>query len=220
MYQGKGVAAVIAPWNFPLAISCGMTSAAIVTGNPVLYKPASLSSVVGYTLYEIYKAAGLPDGVFNYIPGRGSEIGDYLVEHPDISVIAFTGSMEVGLRIVNKASKVRDGQAQVKRVIAEMGGKNAIIVDDDADLDEAVLDIIYSAFGYQGQKCSACSRVIVLEPIYDKFVKRLVEAAKSIKIGPAEDPHYYMGPVVDGSAKEKILKYVELAKKRGKCAFD
>ncbi|GAB6886756.1 L-glutamate gamma-semialdehyde dehydrogenase [Desulfothermus okinawensis JCM 13304] len=215
MYQGKGVAAVIAPWNFPLAISCGMTSAAIVTGNPVLYKPASLSSVVGYTLYEIYKAAGLPDGVFNYIPGRGSEIGDYLVEHPDISVIAFTGSMEVGLRIVNKASKVRDGQAQVKRVIAEMGGKNAIIVDDDADLDEAVLDIIYSAFGYQGQKCSACSRVIVLEPIYDKFVKRLVEAAKSIKIGPAEDPHYYMGPVVDGSAKEKILKYVELAKKEG-----
>ncbi len=215
MYQGKGIAAVIAPWNFPLAISCGMCSAAIVCGNPVLYKPASLSAVVGFTLYEIFKAAGLPDGVFNYIPGRGSEIGDYLVEHPDISVIAFTGSMEVGLRIVEKAAKVREGQVQVKRVIAEMGGKNAIIVDDDADLDEAVLDIIYSAFGYQGQKCSACSRVIVLEPIYDKFVKRLVEAAKSIKIGPAEEPTYYMGPVVDKAAQEKILKYVELAKQEG-----
>ncbi len=215
MYQGKGIAAVIAPWNFPLAISCGMSAAAIVAGNPVLYKPASLSSVVGFTLAEIFKAAGLPGGVFNYVPGSGSEIGDYLVEHPDISVIAFTGSMEVGLRIVEKAAKVSQGQDHVKRVIAEMGGKNAIIVDDDADLDEAVLDIIYSAFGYQGQKCSACSRVIVVEPIYDKFIKRLVEAAKSIKIGPAEDPTYYMGPVVDKSAQEKILRYIEIAKQEG-----
>lgn len=216
MYQGKGIAAVIAPWNFPLAISCGMTSAAIVAGNPVLYKPASLSSVVGFTLAEIYKAAGLPDGVFNYVPGRGGEIGDYLVEHPDVSIIAFTGSMEVGLRIVEKAGKTRENQPQVKKVIAEMGGKNAIIIDDDADLDQAVLDVIYSAFGFQGQKCSACSRVIVLEPIYEKFVNRLVEAAKSIKIGPAEDPQNYMGPVVDKGAQEKILQYVELAKKEGK----
>jgi RHH-type proline utilization regulon transcriptional repressor/proline dehydrogenase/delta 1-pyrroline-5-carboxylate dehydrogenase len=171
--------------------------------------------VVGYTLAEIYKAASLPPGVFNYVPGRGSEIGDYLVEHPDISIIAFTGSMEVGLRIVEKAAKVREGQMQVKRVIAEMGGKNAIIVDDDADLDEAVLDIIYSAFGYQGQKCSACSRVIVLKSIYEKFVKRLVEASRSIQIGPAEDPKYYMGAVVDKAAQEKILKYIELAKQEG-----
>ncbi|MBT8762634.1 L-glutamate gamma-semialdehyde dehydrogenase [Desulfohalobiaceae bacterium Ax17] len=215
-YQPKGIAAVIAPWNFPLAISCGMTSAAIVTGNCVLYKPAGLSSVVGYTLAEIYKEAGIPEGVFNFVPGRGRVIGDYLVEHPDVSLIAFTGSVEVGLRIVNKASVVQPGQEQVKKVIAEMGGKNAIIVDDDADLDEAVLEIIYSAFGYQGQKCSACSRVIVLEAVYDKFVHRLVEAAKSIKIGPAEDPANYMGPVVDESAQKKILEYVELAKKEGK----
>jgi len=216
LYQGKGIAAVIAPWNFPLAISCGMTSAALVTGNCVIYKPATLSSVVGYTLTSIYQAAGIPKGVFHYVPGKGSEIGDYLVEHPLISVIAFTGSMEVGLRIVERAAKVKEGQEQVKRVIAEMGGKNAIIIDDDADLDEAVVDVIYSAFGYQGQKCSACSRVIVLEEIYDRFVKRLVEAARSISIGPAEDPHHYMGPVVDENAQKKVLSYIELAKKEGK----
>lgn len=215
-YQPKGIAAVIAPWNFPLAISCGMTSAALVTGNCVLYKPAGPSSVVGYTLAKIYEAAGIPKGVFNFVPGRGSVIGDYLVEHPDISLIAFTGSMEVGLRIIEKAAKVQPGQEQVKRVIAEMGGKNAIIVDDDADLDEAIVHIIYSAFGFQGQKCSACSRVIVLEEIYDRFVKRLVEAAKSIAIGPAEDPHNYLGPVIDEKAQKKILEYVELAKQEGK----
>ncbi|MFP4398074.1 MAG: proline dehydrogenase family protein, partial [Desulfonatronovibrio sp.] len=160
-YQSKGIAAVISPWNFPLAISAGMTSAALVTGNCVLFKPAGVASVIGYGLAEIYRKAGIPDGVFHYIPGRGSIIGDYIVEHPDISLIAFTGSMEVGLRIVNKASVVQPGQQQVKRVIAEMGGKNAIIIDDDADLDEAVLEVVYSAYGFQGQKCSACSRVIV-----------------------------------------------------------
>ncbi|MFP4324895.1 MAG: L-glutamate gamma-semialdehyde dehydrogenase [Desulfonatronovibrio sp.] len=214
-YQSKGIAAVISPWNFPLAISAGMTSAALVTGNCVLFKPAGVASVIGYGLAEIYRKAGIPDGVFHYIPGRGSIIGDYIVEHPDVSLIAFTGSMEVGLRIVNKASVVQPGQQQVKRVIAEMGGKNAIIIDDDADLDEAVLEVVYSAYGFQGQKCSACSRVIVLENIYDKFVARLVEAAKSIKIGPAEDPANYMGPVVDKSARKNIMEYVELAKKEG-----
>ncbi|MFO7728257.1 MAG: L-glutamate gamma-semialdehyde dehydrogenase [Desulfonatronovibrio sp.] len=214
-YQSKGIAAVISPWNFPLAISAGMTSAALVTGNCVLFKPAGAASVIGYGLADIYRKAGIPDGVFHYIPGRGSVIGDYIVEHPDISLIAFTGSMEVGLRIVNKASVVQSGQQQVKRVIAEMGGKNAIIIDDDADLDEAVLEVVYSAYGFQGQKCSACSRVIVLENIYDKFVSRLVEAAKSVKIGPAEDPANYMGPVVDKSAQENIKEYVELAKKEG-----
>ncbi len=215
-YQSKGIAAVIAPWNFPLAISCGMTSAALVTGNCVLFKPAGVASVIGYGLADIYRKAGIPDGVFHYIPGRGRIMGDYLVEHPDISLIAFTGSMEVGLRIVNKASVVHPGQQQVKRVIAEMGGKNAIIIDDDADLDEAVLEVVYSAFGFQGQKCSACSRVIVLENIYDKFITRLVEAARSIKIGPAEDPANYMGPVVDRSAMESILEYVRLAEKEGR----
>ncbi|WP_243545603.1 proline dehydrogenase family protein [Pseudodesulfovibrio tunisiensis] len=214
-YQGKGVAAVIAPWNFPLAISMGMTSAAIVCGCPVVYKPAGLSSVVGYGLVQAFRAAGLPDGVFNYCPGRGSVMGDYLVEHPDVAVIAFTGSMEVGLRIQEKAAKVQPGQQQCKRVIAEMGGKNAIIIDDDADLDEAVLGVLYSAFGFQGQKCSACSRVIVLDAIYDRFVHRLREAAGSIRLGPAEDPANYMGPVVDKGAQENVLRYGRIAEEEG-----
>ncbi|MFW6314003.1 MAG: L-glutamate gamma-semialdehyde dehydrogenase, partial [Desulfohalobiaceae bacterium] len=215
-YQSKGLAAVFSPWNFPLAISCGMTSAAMVTGNCVLFKPAGAAAVIGYQLARIYRQAGFPAGVFQFLPGRGSKIGDYLVEHPEISLIAFTGSMQVGLRIVNKASVHQTGQQQVKKVIAEMGGKNAIIIDDDADLDEAVPAVVYSAFGFQGQKCSACSRVIVLEAIYEKFVSRLVEAAKSLKIGPAEDPANYMGPVVDKAAQEKINTYVELAAKQGR----
>ncbi len=214
-YQGKGVAAVIAPWNFPLAISVGMVSAAIVSGCPVLYKPAGISSVVGYGLVKMWRAAGLPDGVFNYIPGRGSVMGDHLVEHPDVSVIAFTGSMEVGLRIQERASVVRPGQEQCKKVIAEMGGKNATIIDDDADLDEAVVGVLYAAFGFQGQKCSACSRVIVLDAIYDRFVERLVEAAGSMKLGPSEDPANSMGPVVDRSAQASIMGYVELAEEEG-----
>lgn len=214
-YQPKGLAAVFAPWNFPLAISCGMTSAAMVAGNCVLYKPSGVSSVVGNTLCRIYREAGIPAGVFNYTPGRGSVIGDYIVEHPDISMIAFTGSMEVGLRIIEKAAVVQPGQDFVKSVVAEMGGKNAVIVDDDADLDDAVVDIIYSAFGYQGQKCSACSRVIVVEPIYEKFIKRLTEAARSIKIGPAENPANYMGPVIDAGAQEKIKEYIEIGKQEG-----
>jgi RHH-type proline utilization regulon transcriptional repressor/proline dehydrogenase/delta 1-pyrroline-5-carboxylate dehydrogenase len=215
-YQGKGIAAVIAPWNFPLAISCGMSAAAIVAGNPVLYKPAGPSSVVGFNLVDIFREAGLPPGVFNYIPGRGSVMGDYLVEHPDISLIAFTGSMEVGHRIINKASVVQPGQKQIKKVVAELGGKNAIIIDDDADLDEAIKQVINSAFAFQGQKCSACSRAIVVEPIYEKFRERLVQAASSMTIGPAEDPAYSMGPVVDDKAQKSILAYVELAKKEGK----
>jgi RHH-type proline utilization regulon transcriptional repressor/proline dehydrogenase/delta 1-pyrroline-5-carboxylate dehydrogenase len=171
--------------------------------------------VVGFTLAEIFKEAGLPNGVFNYTPGRGTTIGDYLVDHPDISLIAFTGSMDIGLRILERASKVHTNQTGVKKVITEMGGKNAIIVDDDADLDEAVVHILHSAFGYQGQKCSACSRAIVLEPIYQRFVHRFVEAAKSVQIGPAEDPANYMGPVVDQAAQQRILEYIEIGKKEG-----
>lgn len=216
MYQPKGIAAVIAPWNFPLAISCGMSAAAIVTGNPVLYKPAGPSSVVGFTLAEIFRKAGLPAGVFNYVPGRGSVMGDYLVQHPDIALIAFTGSMEVGHRIINKASEVQPGQKQNKKVIAELGGKNAIIIDDDADLDEAIREVLHSAFAFQGQKCSACSRVIVVEPIFNKFIERLVEGSKSLAIGPAEDPTYFMGPVVDDKAQANVLKYIEIAKSEGK----
>ncbi|SOB60924.1 Bifunctional protein PutA [Pseudodesulfovibrio profundus] len=214
-YQGKGVAAVIAPWNFPLAISVGMVSAAIVAGCPVVYKPSGISSVVGNGLVDMWKAAGLPDGVFNYCPGRGSVMGDHLVDHPDVSIIAFTGSMEVGLRIQERAAVVQPGQQQCKKVIAEMGGKNAIIIDDDADLDEAVIGVLYSAFGFQGQKCSACSRVIVLDSIYDRFIKRLTEAAESVKLGPSENPANYMGPVADRAAQENVLRYVKIAEEEG-----
>ena len=150
-YEPKGIAAVIAPWNFPLAISGGMCAAAMVTGNCVVFKPSGLSSVVGHILVELFRDADLPEGVFDYVPGRGSVIGDYLVEHPDISLIAFTGSAEIGCRIVEKAGKARPGQSSIKKVISEMGGKNAIIVDDDADLDEAVPHVLYSAFSFQGQ---------------------------------------------------------------------
>ncbi len=216
MYQPKGVAAVIAPWNFPLAISAGMVSAAIVTGNAVVYKPSSISSVIGYGLVELFEEAGLPPGVFNYTPGRSSVMGDHLIDSPAISMIAFTGSMEVGTRILQRAAVVQPGQTHVKRVIAEMGGKNALIVDDDAELDEAVTHTVYAAFGFQGQKCSACSRVIVLDAIYDRFVPRLVEAVRSLKLGPAEAPGAHVGPVADKSRQEAVLRYVALAKEEGR----
>jgi RHH-type proline utilization regulon transcriptional repressor/proline dehydrogenase/delta 1-pyrroline-5-carboxylate dehydrogenase len=214
-YQPKGVAVVIAPWNFPLAISCGMCAAAIVTGNCVVYKPSNLTPVVGNTLLQIFRQANLPPGVFNYTPAAGALAGDFLVGHPLVGLIAFTGSMEVGLRIIENAGRTSEGQLCVKKVIAEMGGKNAIIIDDDADLDEAVAHVIDSAFAYQGQKCSACSRVIVLEAIYDRFVDRLVEAARSVRIGPADDPANFMGPVIDRAAQNSILKYIELAEQEG-----
>ncbi len=217
MYQPKGVAAVISPWNFPFAIAIGMVSAAIVAGNPVVFKPASIASAIGYNLVEIFREAGLPAGVFNYCPGKSSVMGDHLVEHPDVSLICFTGSMDVGLHIIEKAAVTRPdkGQLQVKRVIAEMGGKNAIIIDDDADLDEAVIQVLNSAFGFQGQKCSACSRVIVLDSIYAHFVERLVKGAAAIKVGPAEDPANYMGPVADASLAKNIMKYIEIAEQEG-----
>ena len=215
-YQPKGIAAVIAPWNFPLAISCGMSAAAMVAGNPVLYKPSGPSSVVGHTLLALFREAGLPPGVFNYVPGRGEVMGDYLVEHPEVAIIAFTGSMEVGLRIMGRASMVRPGQTQIKRVVAELGGKNAIIIDDDADLDEAVRQVITSAFAFQGQKCSACSRAIVVAPIYEKFIERLVQAADSLAVGPAEDPAYFLGPVIDAKAQKLINEYVTLAGQEGR----
>jgi RHH-type proline utilization regulon transcriptional repressor/proline dehydrogenase/delta 1-pyrroline-5-carboxylate dehydrogenase len=218
-YEPKGVAAVIAPWNFPLAISCGMVSAAIVTGNCVVYKPSSLTPLIGHNLVEIFHEVGLPRGVFNFVPGPSGLIGDLLVEHPDITIIAFTGSMDVGLRIVEKAAKVQPGQASIKEVICEMGGKNAIIVDDDANLDEAVPLVLYSALGFQGQKCSACSRVIVLDAIYDQFVDRLVKAARSKTLGPAEDPRYEVGPVADGEAQKKILRYIEIGKAEGEILY-
>ncbi len=218
-YEPKGVAAVIAPWNFPLAISLGMSSAAIVTGNPVIFKPSNITGIIGWHLVEIFREAGLPDGVFNYIPGKGGVIGDFMVDHPDVSLIAFTGSVEVGLRIIERAAKVYSGQPNVKKIIAEMGGKNAIIIDDDADLDEAVPHVLYSAFGFQGQKCSACSRVIVLDAVYDRFVERLVKAAKVYRVGPSEDPRYSMGAVCDAGAMKSIKEYIEIGRQEGRLLY-
>jgi RHH-type proline utilization regulon transcriptional repressor/proline dehydrogenase/delta 1-pyrroline-5-carboxylate dehydrogenase len=214
-YQPKGLAAVIAPWNFPLAISCGMCAAALAAGNCVLYKPSNQTPVVGHTLLQILQQADLPRGVFNYTPGSGAVMGDFLIDHPQIGLIAFTGSMEVGLRIIQRAGCTPENQPSVKKVITEMGGKNAIIIDDDADLDEAIPHVIDSAFAYQGQKCSACSRVIVLDTIYDRLVERLIGAARSVKIGPAEEPANFMGPVIDQSARKTIMQYIEIARKEG-----
>jgi RHH-type proline utilization regulon transcriptional repressor/proline dehydrogenase/delta 1-pyrroline-5-carboxylate dehydrogenase len=215
-YEPRGVAAVIAPWNFPLAILCGMTTAALVTGNTVVMKPAEQSTVIGAKLMEVFQEAGLPAGVVNYLPGVGEEVGPVLVEHPDVAVIAFTGSRGVGLYINRRAAEVSAGQSQVKRVIAEMGGKNAIIIDDDADLDEAITGVRASAFGYAGQKCSACSRVIVPQALYDAFVARLVQATASLKVAPAEDPGCKVGPVIDEEAYNRILRTIEEGKRQGR----
>ncbi len=211
-YRPRGVAVVIAPWNFPLAILTGMTAAALVTGNTVIIKPAEQSSVVGYKLMEILQNVGIPDGVVNFLPGIGEEVGPELVGSPDVNLIAFTGSRTVGLAINHEASKPDDRQEFVKHVIAEMGGKNAIIVDDDADLDEAVLGVTYSAFGYAGQKCSACSRCIVLESVYDAFVDKLAQATTSLKVGPAELPDTSVGPVIDEEAFNRIKEFIKLGK--------
>jgi RHH-type proline utilization regulon transcriptional repressor/proline dehydrogenase/delta 1-pyrroline-5-carboxylate dehydrogenase len=215
-YEPRGVVAVIAPWNFPMAISTGMTSAALVTGNTVVYKPSSQSSVNGAMMYQVFEKTKLPRGVLNFLPGPGSEIGKTLVTHPDVALIAFTGSKEVGLEIIERASKTPEGRMHIKRVVAELGGKNAIILDADADLDEAINRVLHSAFGYQGQKCSACSRVIVLDELYDRFVGRLKEAAESVHLGPAEDPKTFAGAVIDARAKEQILYYIETGKREGK----
>ncbi|HSB82354.1 MAG TPA: proline dehydrogenase family protein [Candidatus Methylomirabilis sp.] len=215
-YQPRGVGLVVAPWNFPLAISVGMISAALVTGNAVLYKPSSQSLMIGWLAYEILTQAGVPGGVLNFVPGRGSVVGDYLVEHKYTDFIVFTGSLEVGLGIVQKAGRTAAGQKGPKKVVIETGGKNAIIVDGDADLDQAVPGVIQSAFGFQGQKCSACSRVLVLEECYARFCERLSEAVKGITIGSPEDPKNLVGPVIDGAAQKSILEFIETGKKDGR----
>ncbi|NLI81918.1 MAG: bifunctional proline dehydrogenase/L-glutamate gamma-semialdehyde dehydrogenase [Deltaproteobacteria bacterium] len=214
-YEPRGVCFVIAPWNFPFAISVGMTSAALVAGNSVIYKPASQSPVIGSMVYEIFGDAGLPPGVLNFLPGSGAEIGDHLVSHPDVAIIAFTGSREVGLHILELAARTDRRSWCVKQVIAEMGGKNAVIVDADADLDEAVQHILQSAFGYQGQKCSACSRLIVLEENYEKLLARLKAGAESLNLGPVEDPANFMGAVIEPAAQRRILEAIEMGKKEG-----
>ncbi len=219
-YRPRGVGLVIAPWNFPLAISMGMVSAALVTGNAVLYKPSSLSVVNGWLAFSVLKEAGVPDGVLHFVPGRGAVMGGHLVAHRDTDFVLFTGSREVGLSIVEKAGRTATGQRGVKKAVTEMGGKNAIIIDDDADLDEAVPAVIRSAFGYQGQKCSACSRVVVLAGCYDRFLGRLVEAVRSIPVGDPADPAHFFGPVIDASAKERVEGYIEAGRRVGEVAVE
>jgi RHH-type transcriptional regulator, proline utilization regulon repressor / proline dehydrogenase / delta 1-pyrroline-5-carboxylate dehydrogenase len=218
-YWPRGVALVIAPWNFPMAILCGMVSAALVTGNTVIMKPAEQSAVVGAMLMNIFEKAGVPPGVLNFLPGRGSVMGAHLVDHKDVDVIAFTGSREVGLRIWESAGKTCPGQLELKRVVCEMGGKNAVIIDSDADLDEAIVDSIYSAFGYQGQKCSALSRLIVLQDNYGRVMDRLLSAAASLRMGDPVEPGITVGPVIDETAYKRILEYIEIGKSEAKLAY-
>ena len=215
-YIPLGVGAVITPWNFPMAILTGMTSAAVVTGNTVLLKPASTTQVIAYKFIEIMEEAGLPKGVINFIPGRGSETGDFIVKHPKTRFVSFTGSKDVGIQIYENAAKVREGQIWLKRVIAEMGGKDAILVDADIDKDMAASAIVTSAFGFSGQKCSACSRAIIHEDVYDDVVALIKEKTLEISVGNPESFDHKMGPVNDILAFNKISEYIEIGKKEAK----
>ena len=215
-YIPMGVGLVIPPWNFPLAILVGTTMAPVVAGNTVIVKPASSTPVIAAKFMECLEEAGFPEGVVNFLPGPGGEVGEYLVQHPRIRFINFTGSLEVGLRINELAAKMQPGQKWIKRVIAEMGGKDAIIVCDDADLDEAAAGIVQSAFGFQGQKCSACSRVIADQKIYDELLQKVVERTRNLKVGPAEDPDNHMGAVADENQFRKVLEYIEIGKGEGR----
>ncbi|PZO59571.1 MAG: L-glutamate gamma-semialdehyde dehydrogenase [Phormidesmis priestleyi] len=219
-YRPKGLVLVISPWNFPLAIPTGMTVAALVTGNCVMLKPAAVTSVIAAKLSEILVEAGIPKGVFQYLPGRGSTVGNHLVKHRDVNMIVFTGSQEVGCQIYADAAILQPQQQHLKRVVAEMGGKNAIIVDESADLDQAVQGVVYSAFGYSGQKCSACSRVIVAAPIYETFVARLVAATQSLNVGDAQLPGTQVGPVIDETAQKRIREYIAKGKEEATLALE
>ena len=208
-YIPLGVTVVIPPWNFPLAILVGMASAAIVAGNTVVLKPSSDSPTIGWKFFEVMEELGLPPGVLNFITGAGSTVGDTLVTHPKTRMIAFTGSKEVGLGINEKAARTEPGQIWIRRVIAEMGGKDAIIVDADADVDAAVEGVVAAAFGYSGQKCSACSRVIIDEKLYQPFLGKLQDRTEKLQVGPTDDPRYTLGPVINHSAMRSILGYIE-----------
>jgi 1-pyrroline-5-carboxylate dehydrogenase len=215
-YIPLGVGVVIPPWNFPLAITVGMSTASIVAGNTVVLKPSSDSPAIAYKFLEALEQAGMPPGVLNFLPGSGGSIGDFLVSHPRTRYVAFTGSKEVGLHINELAAKHQPGQIWVKRVVAEMGGKDSIVVDSETDLDAAVEGVTASAFGFQGQKCSACSRAIVVERVYEPFVAKLKARVEQIKVGAPDDPDNYMGPVVNASAEKSILDYIEAGKREGR----
>ncbi len=215
-YIPLGVGAIISPWNFPLAILTGMTTAAVVSGNTVVLKPSSNTLVIAYKMLEILEEAGLPEGVVNFVPGSGREVGDFFVNHPKTRFISFTGSKEVGVEIYEKAAKVHKGQIWLKRVIAEMGGKDAIVVDRDVDTDFAAGEIVKSAFGFSGQKCSACSRAIIHQDVYDEIVSKVIEKTNQLTVGAPADYNNYMGPVIDEKAFKRLNNYIEIAKTEGK----
>ena len=216
VYIPLGVGAVIPPWNFPGAIMVGMTSAAFVTGNTVVLKPASTSPMIAWQYMRILEDVGLPAGVVNFLTGSGSTIGDALIEHPQVRFIAFTGSRDVGLRINELAAKPKKGQRWLKRTILEMGGKDAVVVDETADLDAAATGIVVSAFGFQGQKCSAGSRAIIVDKVYDQVLQKVIEKTKQLTMGDVTQPETYMGPVVDENALKKITEYIEIGKHEGR----
>jgi 1-pyrroline-5-carboxylate dehydrogenase len=216
VYLPLGAGVVIPPWNFPLAILAGMTVAALVAGNTVVIKPSSETPTVAAKFVELLREAGFPPRSLALCTGSGAVIGDLLVEHPKTRFVSFTGSREVGLRINELAAKPRKGQIWIKRVVAEMGGKDAIIVDREADLDSAVAGVVQSAFGYQGQKCSACSRAIVDDPVYDEFVEKLEAKVSALKVGAPEDRSTFMGPVISAAARKTILNYIEVGRSEGR----
>jgi 1-pyrroline-5-carboxylate dehydrogenase len=216
IYIPLGVGAVIPPWNFPFGILAGMTVASLVAGNTVVLKPSSDSPAVAYRFMQIAEEAGLPRGVLNFLSGSGGVAGEALVEHPLTRFIAFTGSKEVGVRINELAAKLAPGQTWIKRTVLEMGGKDAIVVDSTADLDDAAAGVVASAYGFQGQKCSACSRAIVVEDVYKEFLAKLVPRVEALKVGPAAAPENQVGPVINEGAMWKILNYIEIGKKGAK----
>ena len=214
-YIPLGVGVIIPPWNFPFAITSGMATAAIVSGNTIVLKPSSDEPATAYQLVSIMEEVGLPPGVLNFLTGPGALAGEKLVRHPKTRFISFTGSMEVGLGINKAAAEMADGQVWIKRVVAEMGGKDAIIVDSEANLEEAAVGVVTSAFGYNGQKCSACSRLIVVEDVHEKLMKKVIEKTSALSLGDPVDKSNFMGPVINESSMRKIEKYVEIGKKEG-----
>ncbi|MFC2947645.1 L-glutamate gamma-semialdehyde dehydrogenase [Virgibacillus sediminis] len=214
-YVPLGVGFIIPPWNFPLAICIGLTASAVVTGNTTLLKPASLTPGIAYKFFEIIEEAGLPDGVINFVTGDSSEIGDYLTGHPKTRFVSFTGSKDVGLHINEIVGRTAEGQIWIKRLNAEMGGKDGIVIDETADLEAAAQAIIDSGFTFQGQKCSAGSRVVVVESVYDELIEKVVDRAKQITVGNGEENNF-VGPVIDQKAYNKILEYIEIGKKEAK----
>ncbi len=216
VYIPLGVGAIIPPWNFPCAIMAGLVVSSLVTGNTVVLKPAADSPTIAAKFVDILHEAGVPKEAVQFLTGSGAVIGDVIVQHPKTRYVGFTGSKEVGLRIAELANKVSPGQIWIKRTVLEMGGKDGMIVDEEADIDKAAAETAIAAFGYQGQKCSACSRVIVNEKVYDSFLSKLVEHTKKIKVGPSDDPNNYMGPVINEGAMKNILNYIEVGKKEGR----